>query len=44
MEEEGILYREIDLGQIEKERDFNTVLIDRHPEDYAGILEKWEGK
>ena len=35
---------EIDLGQIEKERDFNTVLIDRHPEDYAGILEKWEGK
>ena len=44
VEEEGILYGEIDLGQIEKERDFNTVLIDRHPEDYAGILEKWEGK
>lgn len=44
IEEEGILYQEIDLSRVGKERDFNTVLIDRHPEDYTDILKEWEGK
>lgn len=44
IEEEGILYQEIDLSRVAKERDFNTVLIDRHPEDYRDILKEWEGK
>lgn len=34
VEEEGILYQEIDLERVAKEREFNTVLTDRHPEDY----------
>lgn len=32
--EEGVLYGEVDLLRVAKEREFNTVLIDRHPEDY----------
>ena len=34
VDEERILYGEVDLSRIAKEREFNTVLIDRHPEDY----------
>jgi len=37
VEEEAILYGTIDLAQIEKERAFNTVLTDRHPEDYLPL-------
>ena len=40
VEEEEILYQEIDLDRIDKEREFNTVLIDRHPEDYQILSEK----
>lgn len=35
VDEEAILYGEIDLDRVRKERDFNTVLADRHPEDYS---------
>ncbi len=35
--EEAILYGTIDLGRVAKEREFNTVLIDRHPEDYLPL-------
>jgi len=38
--EEGILYGEIDPDRVAKEREFNTVLIDRHPEDYKLLSEK----
>lgn len=37
VDEERILYGEIDLKRIAKEREFNTVLIDRHPEDYGAL-------
>lgn len=37
IEEEAILYGTIDLARIAKEREFNTVLIDRHPEDYQDL-------
>ncbi|MEG1902399.1 MAG: nitrilase-related carbon-nitrogen hydrolase [Clostridium sp.] len=40
IEEETILYEMIDLDQVKKEREFNTVLIDRHPIDYRLISEK----
>lgn len=40
VEEEAILYGVIDLARVEKEREFNTVLIDRHPEDYRPIWEQ----
>lgn len=40
VEEEAILYAQIDLERVEKERAFNTVLIDRHPEDYTAISER----
>lgn len=39
VEEEKILYQQIDLSRIKKDREFNTVLIDRHPEDYASLSE-----
>lgn len=42
VEEETILYGEIDLARISKEREFNTVLTDRHPEDYGGLLQALE--
>lgn len=37
VQEEAILYGSVDLNRIAKERDFNTVLTDRHPEDYRPI-------
>lgn len=37
VEEETILYGFIDLARVAKEREFNTVLIDRHPEDYLPL-------
>ncbi|MCI6304900.1 MAG: hypothetical protein MR600_00335 [Subdoligranulum sp.] len=37
--EEAILYSTINLEQVKKEREFNTVLTDRHPEDYTGLLQ-----
>lgn len=40
VEEENILYAQIDLARVEKERAFNTVLLDRHPEDYVALSEK----
>lgn len=39
VEEETILYQEIDLDNIAREREFNTVLLDRHPEDYRLLSE-----
>ena len=42
VEEETILYGEIDLARISKEREFNTVLTDRHPEDYGKLLQALE--
>lgn len=38
--EEGILYQVIDLDRVAKEREFNTVLPDRHPEDYHILSEQ----
>ena len=43
VEEERILYQEIDLSVLPKERAFNTVMQDRHPEDY-GILLRSQGE
>ena len=40
VEEEGILYQEIDLDRVAKEREFNTVLTDRHPEDYKILSDR----
>ncbi|WP_242828692.1 carbon-nitrogen hydrolase family protein [[Clostridium] symbiosum] len=40
VEEEGILYQEIDLERVAKEREFNTVLTDRHPEDYKILSDR----
>lgn len=37
---EGILCCEIDLGALRKEREFNTVMQDRHPEDYKMLSQK----
>lgn len=37
-DDEMILYQDIDTDMVHKERQFNTVLSDRHPEDYALIL------
>ena len=37
VEEERILYGTIDLKRVEEEREFNTVLSDRHPEDYGAL-------
>lgn len=42
VEEETIIYQDIDLDLVEKEREFNTVLTDRHPEDYI-LTTKHEG-
>lgn len=39
--EEGIVYGCVNLDRVNKERDFNTVLTDRHPEDYTGIMEAY---
>lgn len=35
---EEILYGTVDLKKIEEERKFNTVLEDRHPEDYRNVI------
>lgn len=40
IEDEKIVYGEIDITRIYKEREFNTVLIDRHIEDYKILSEK----
>ena len=37
VEEEAILYGFVDLARVAREREFNTVLIDRHPEDYLPL-------
>ena len=39
--EEAILYTDIDLSRLEKDRAFNTVLEDRHPEDYGGLAQAY---
>ncbi len=39
VEEETILYGTICPARVEKERAFNTVLTDRHPEDYRMLCE-----
>lgn len=38
-EEEGAICGEIDLARLRREREFNTVMFDRHPEDY-GLVSK----
>lgn len=38
--EEGILYGEIEPARVARERGFNTVLADRHIEDYRVLCEK----
>lgn len=35
--EEAILYGTVDISRVAREREFNTVLINRHPEDYRPI-------
>ena len=35
--EEAILYGTIEPDRVAREREFNTVLIDRHPEDYVSL-------
>ncbi len=40
VEEEAILYGTVDLARVERERQFNTVLTDRHPEDYRPLFEQ----
>ncbi|MCF0173658.1 MAG: carbon-nitrogen hydrolase family protein [Bacteroidales bacterium] len=37
--EEGILYGTVDIARVEKEREFNTVLSDRHTEDYLPLAQ-----
>ena len=37
--DETILYQEIDLSSVAREREFNTVLTDRHPEDYLPLTQ-----
>lgn len=41
VEEEGVLFQEINLAQVKQEREFNTVLSDRYPEDYRELLKEW---
>lgn len=36
---ETILYQDLDMSRVAKEREFNTMLIDRHPEDYGLLLQ-----
>lgn len=38
---EGMVTAEIDTDIVKKEREFNTVLIDRHPEDYEILLSEF---
>ncbi|MCL1994070.1 MAG: carbon-nitrogen hydrolase family protein [Spirochaetes bacterium] len=38
IDEEAIVYATIDLSRLKGDRAFNTVLEDRHPEDYAPVL------
>lgn len=38
VQEEAILYGSVDLNRIAKERDFNTVLTDRHPGGLSSYL------
>jgi predicted amidohydrolase len=38
-ETEKILYQDIDINRVAREREFNTVLTDRHPEDYGPLLQ-----
>lgn len=40
--EETILYGMIDVSRVEKEREFNTVLEDRHMEDYGPVAGRGE--
>lgn len=42
VEEETIVYGEIDLSRVKEERAFNTVLEDRHPEDYGNIINTYK--
>lgn len=37
--DEMVLYQDLDLEAVKKERLFNTVMTDRHPEDYAMLAE-----
>lgn len=34
-----VLYQEIDLDAVPRERQVNTVLSDRHPEDYHPLIQ-----
>lgn len=43
IEEETIIYGDIYMDRVKAEREFNTVLIDRHPEDYVELKRAWEG-
>ena len=42
VDEEDILYGIIDIESVAKAREFNTVLVDRHPEDYSEILNSYK--
>lgn len=42
--EEAILYADIDLSRLKEDRAFNTVLTDRHPEDYGPIASAYTHK
>lgn len=43
VETEDIVYGDIFIDRVKAEREFNTVLSDRHPEDYNLLKNKWEG-
>ena len=42
VDEETILYAQIDMKQLSESRDFNTVLTDRHPEDYITLQNQYQ--
>lgn len=44
IEEEGLALGEVDLRRLSKERIFNTVMADRHPEDYGLVADAGRGK
>ena len=44
IEEERLVLGEVDLRRLSREREFNTVMADRHPEDYWLVSDTGRGK
>lgn len=41
---EGVVMGEVDMLRLRHERELNTVMLDRHPEDYLPVVEKRHAK